>query len=592
MASNDSIPLAPCGSGRRVRSWRVRAVIPRSWVWRLMDREACLYWLIGWISWVDTVQVLPPLEPWIVGFHQGAIIPSLPQGPSNTPTCIVVWENRSGTAVAERVDALGNRVWAAPVTVAQGNIVFTEGWPAAVPTTTGGGLVLMCFKEATNWELRVVGITEAGALMGPMNGSVITSNAVNQVPGIPGKFEAVAASGGACVFWQEIVDYAPIPTWTVWARRVDPSGVPVGASFMVASPVLTWSHWFPYGMIDLSHAVEDGAGGFFVAHMTAQSELKLAHFAAGNTAAATGTVATLPLSTQEFYSISSDGQDGVLVAWYTGQTHPVINLSLFVGRFNAQCVNQWPASANPITSFLDDFVPPALVPTVSGGAIVMYTTPIVENGAILGPRVFAQCLDSQGIRMGPVTDVSPPIGGQRLPVAIQCAPSTAGLVFRTWDAGLKAQRIGCCGRGPRSDDRIIPYPPRLFCEIPVDLPTVHYGGFMLNLPCGDRNTTWGVLPLDQLSQIPGIAAPGFLSSPDAPRPDRVEILLLGLPERITVTLRDTAGKLVAGSESVSSRGHARIVKFQPQPKLNYVLLFESSVRHDESPFVSVHVRMA
>src|SRR6185369_3655789 len=71
---------------------------------------------------LDTVQVLPPLSPWIIGFHQGVIIPSLPQGPSNTPTCIVVWEKRSGSVFAERVNAMGNRVWAAPVTVAQGTI--------------------------------------------------------------------------------------------------------------------------------------------------------------------------------------------------------------------------------------------------------------------------------------------------------------------------------------------------------------------------------------------------------------------------------------------------------------------------------------
>src|SRR5205085_1692169 len=167
---------------------------------------------------IDTVQ-LPSINASILGFHQGAIIPSLPQGPSNTPTCIVVWDNRSGTAIAERFDAMGNRAWGAAVTVAQGIIVFTGGWPAAVSTTAGGGLVLLYSIGTTgNWELRAVGVTETGALMGPVNGSVVASNAVPL--GIyPWFFEAVAISGGACVFWQEVVNSAPIEISTLRARR-------------------------------------------------------------------------------------------------------------------------------------------------------------------------------------------------------------------------------------------------------------------------------------------------------------------------------------------------------------------------------------
>ena len=66
---------------------------------------------------------------------------------------------------------------------------------------------------------------------------------------------------------------------------------------------------------------------------------------------------------------------------------------------------------------------------------------------------------------------------------------------------------------------LVPYPPRLFCEIPVDLPQITYGGFQLNLPCGTRGSFGGVLPLNQLARIPGIVgAPGFLSSREAARP--------------------------------------------------------------------------
>ena len=131
---------------------------------------------------------------------------------------------------------------------------------------------------------------------------------------------------------------------------------------------------------------------------------------------------------------------------------------------------------------------------------------------------------------------------------------------------------------PRAGDGIVPYPPRLFCEIPVDLPQLTYGGFQ-SICHAVPAALWGVLPLDHSPGSPIVGAPGFLTSRDAARPAWVEIQLFGLPRGIAVAIRDTAGN-VAGEVrtdaslipgGADSKHPLRILTLRPKPKRDDVL---------------------
>jgi hypothetical protein len=142
------------------------------------------------------------------------------------------------------------------------------------------------------------------------------------------------------------------------------------------------------------------------------------------------------------------------------------------------------------------------------------------------------------------------------------------------DTDAFVQMIGCC-RGYQPD--IYPWPPRPFRGIPVGYPLLpEHLPFTLPARRGESGY-FGFLGVPQLANIPGVAVPGGLTTPDMPRPDWVRITFSDLQRDFTIELFTHQGVSVARAETVqvieplASGTVTKQLTFRPTHKGVYIL---------------------
>jgi hypothetical protein len=167
---------------------------------------------------------------------------------------VVTWEDyRSGASplsYAQRIDINGAASWTANGVKLSSSVVG-EYQQRIAGDGAGGAIVTWYDVRSGNGDIYVQRIGVTGALMWNAAGVALCTAPNYQLePRIAGD-----GLGGAIVTWKD--QRIDNPYGDIYARRVDPSGVPMGPANGVAICALQGGH-------DLPHIASDGAGGAIV----------------------------------------------------------------------------------------------------------------------------------------------------------------------------------------------------------------------------------------------------------------------------------------------------------------------------------------
>lgn len=303
-------------------------------------------------------------------------------------------------------------------------------------------------------------------------------------------------------------------------------------------------------------AVTDGTDGLFLAYPDSQGVLHLVRYTPGQGIRWDVTLATP--SDRCAYWISEDGRRGALVAWLEGPDR-----RLQLKRIDAQGATTFGAVANPpivvelppLTPVLGRDAWARLVrplPDGDGGAIVVFQSWTPGSPT---PRVYVCCFDDGGSVASGVSAITRRATGQLLPLASTVAPGVAAIAWADDGAaqveGLDVwtQRVGCCPPG-----QVPPSAPPFGCEI-LPLPGSMPGEIALQLPCGNRTTPFGVIPLSQLlDSVPGVPVPHALRQRGDEAPDWFRLWLLDVPDGLHAKVCALGGRVVADAKRLHEPG--------------------------------------
>jgi hypothetical protein len=195
----------------------------------------------------------------------------------------------------------------------------------------------------------------------------------------------------------------------------------------------------------------------------------------------------------------------------------------------------------------------------AGGAILVFQD---WPDPMRGPRLQTICFDAKGAARSAQQPVTARPTGQDLPLVI---PAGRDGAFVGWaddgDAANSAldlwvQRIGCCPLEPEPGG-LLPGP-----ELPCAIRPL-YGmpprQFVVELPCGNRDRQFGIIPLSRLGEvISGLDLPPAFSHRAAPKPDWVRILVTDLPRGFDAAIETWTGKPLADRQPVDDGDGAAV----------------------------------
>jgi len=364
------------------------------------------------------------------------------------------------------------------------------------------------------------------------------------------------------------------------AQGIEANGATFGApTTIVAAAPNSWLANFR-----LRRAVPDGSGGLFLAYLDFAGELRaLRYSAAGGVSWENPNGKPLY---PEAFQIQEDDRGGFLVTFISAAPLPRIELMRIAGNgvitwsinsvsSNSQILVGMPAASTVWGSDVMSRVAQA-VPDGKGGAILVH-----QNWLAGGtPKLFTACFNSSGAQVSPAQAVSGRSTAQEVPVVISGGGASAIAAWADDGAasanGLDVwiQRLGCCVPEPMGE---MPWP-RFGCEI------IHFGGagfheMVLQLPCGNRDRQWNVLPLTRLfSNVRGLNQPGAICNRDVKPPDWIRLVFSGLPEKMQVQLYSMKGKLIDTGKSIhgeskKNRPPQTVLTFRPSQDQDHLLLF-------------------
>jgi len=301
---------------------------------------------------------------------------------------------------AQRVDGLGNTLWAAggvPVCLA---LQHQEN-PMAIPDGSGGMIAVWeDYRTVTSWDIYAQRIDTTGAPVWTVDGIPVSTAINHQVDPVL----VSDGAGGAIIAWDDQRNGSP---WIVHAQRIDSTGSPV---------------WTPDG-IPLSAApnfqldpaiTTDGAGGAIIAWTdvnTGNHDILAQRLDGSGTAlwAVDGTpVCTEPDDQNGTPQIVASGAGGAIITWQDHRNSPVFDQ--YGQRLDGSGALLWAASGVPFSAAYGYQEMPAITSDGADGAILAWTDRISSDRDL-----YAQRIDSDGIQGGitPSSTVVP---------AIDCTP--------------------------------------------------------------------------------------------------------------------------------------------------------------------------
>ena len=527
---------------------------------------------------------------------EAAIVPSAPG------SCIMVWTNLpAGTRsiVAQRFDAMSQPMWAAPsITVSESYVgtVPPRGL-VAEPDGAGGAVLAGYFAEVPpgNFPIRVQRVSATGAAWpflspaGLLEGRVLPPISLTGPPMMPHWLQLVAdGSGGAFVIWPELLGNG---NCDLKLQHVDSAGALSGTVATLVSDIpYNWQSRFR-----LRRAIPDSGGGLYLAYTTSTPAMPgvpradilhcLRYTAAGGVR---WRVDLDPLVHPQAFHIAEDGAGGALVTSFSVST---FSPDLNVRRIDDTGAERWRIAP------LKPTLPPA-APMFSGERWARFAQGVSDGagGAILvfqdwpdpmgGPRLQTICFDARGVARSAQQPVTARPTGQDLPLVAAAGRDGA---FVGWaddgDAAnsildLWVQRVGCCPLEPEPGG--IGPGPQLPCEI-LPLYGLPPREFAVELPCGNRDHQFGLVPLPRLGAlVPGLDLPPSFAHRAAPKPDWVRLLVTGLPRGYGVSIETWKGKRLAEPHPIGDRDGAAFgcsLTFKPGDANDMVLV----VSHDGPP---------
>ena len=485
-----------------------------------------------------------------------------------------LWRPRLGVRLSSgfALNATGNFVGLVGEEDGKGGAIFAWREPAAGGTS----------------EIRAQRVSRTGSLRWGTLAPRIAPVAGSQFPPPQPWIQLVATpKGGAIVVALESSGAA----YRVVATPVGPTGTVGAPTTLVASIDDDWKAHHR-----LRYAVTDGAGGSFLAYVDAGGAVRLLRYTPGtgvNWSIATG-LAIDPAT----LAVHEDGRGGVLVAGVGG-----FPSALRVRRYDANGAVTFDAldgatvpTAAGAGPYGRDWSSRHVIPLPdgTGGAIVM----VNELSSARGPTpVVTRCFDANGALVSPATPLNASDWGHLTPRAAVVGVQRAVVAYTQYDdlpslGDVSAQRVGCCvpqGEPP-------PLPP-FGCEI-LPLPELVPGRFAFQLPCGNRERGFGVLPLSTfVTRLRGLRAPTGLASHDVPPPAWARLVLRNVPEGIAVSLVTLDGKPVASAKPLRGFPGAQTLAFAPPKEADLLLVvsregagsrdaefaFDVSLEHGDGP---------
>ncbi len=327
--------------------------------------------------------------------------------PTGAGGVIIVWsDSRSDSYViyGQRVDALGNTLWAADgVPLSTG-----DGWqqyPVVVPEGTGGAIVFWQAGIGSAADIYVQRINADGATQWTALGNAVCTapgmqDAIYAIPHGAGEVIAIwtdrrngnddiyaqridaggtarwtaggvaicsaaqdqasggivdDGAGGALIVW---TDYRNGSSWEVYAQRIDSLGNAQLAADGVYVPTR------PGDAADLGIA-PDGSGGAFMAWIAAGSMDSLIAGRIDRDATVLWTAPLSPEGTASVSNLISDGMSGSIIVWET-------NGDIYSQRIDAGGAVSWPAGGVAICTATDVQQYPVAAVDGAGGLIASW----------------------------------------------------------------------------------------------------------------------------------------------------------------------------------------------------------------------------
>jgi hypothetical protein len=361
---------------------------------------------------------------------------------------IVVWKNArfdGGTfsffysAWAQRLDAVGNPMWAAGGVVLAGETLHALSTLIAPPMAAvadGAGGAIVAWRDIRNdtGDIFAQRITGAGTLAWGPTGLAIAAATGNQLrPNV-----IADGSGGAIFTWQD----PRAGDTDVYAQRVNAAGVP---------------QWIANGVAVCSESgdqlqpalVSDGASGAILAWSdtrTGAQQIYAQRIDGGTGLGQWVLGGVLLTATQPGLKgrpvLASDGAAGAIVAWEDGRN--AADNDVYAQRLTAAGAPLWTASGVQVAA-ADNAATPAIVSDGAAGAIVAWTDE--RNGT---SDLFAQRLDAAGAPQWTANGVTV-CGAAALQLAPAAVADGAGGIIVGWEDGRNgandvfAQRLSAAG---------------------------------------------------------------------------------------------------------------------------------------------------
>jgi hypothetical protein len=532
-----------------------------------------------------------------VWFHEAHVVRSAPG------SCIVVWSNGSWGArlQAQRFDSSCTPLWAGVVDLSPAS----HGFASIAAASDGSNGAAVAFLENSSdvtatQSFRLQLIDANGNLPWGTTGTVLAAPG-SGVPFPVDQTEVVATGNDFLVLWEEFFlgISGPIKVHAAW---VDGTGQIVQGPFLAGGTMEIWE-------LGKHTAVADsGTGAVYVA-LVQSSELHVLRFENQADLPAWTAKAPMPVLAQA-YSLAEDGNGGAFVA-VVGSTG-----SVGINRLDNTGFDTWagtPAATAAMINFGLPLGAPVPFPWGSvacvsakpnGGAILVFPDWDASNVS----HLKSQCFDDLGRPLGAARLLSSAQGGQRWPritdridtasASMQPQPGSAflpGTVVCVYEgpsgvsgSSINAQKLGCCA----STRFTIPHLPDWSQP---KWPKVYPGFAFVSFTSSTASERYGVVPLPDLVDVPGVNAPGCLLTPGVAAPGWVRIWCTGVPNHVSVDLWTHAGELVASAETETAASQekdatTRTLTFRPDAALSYLLRFRTRQRSDQLGALPVGLR--
>ncbi len=276
---------------------------------------------------------------------------------------IIAWRdfrNFTYDIYAQRIDADGNRLWAAdgvPVCTGAG----ARSYFVMIPDGEGGAIMAWNDdRSGGNWDVYTQRIDADGTALWTTNGVALSAASQHQM------YPAIVSdgAGGVMAAWE---DYRSGVRWDIYAQRISAAGSVLwtvdGSSIVVENGDQT----------DLA-ICEDGYGGFYLAFTDSRNgnwDIYAARVWSNGTPYWGGSSA--PLCTDAFTQggavITSDGLGGFITAWTDSRNG---NNDIFAQRISDAGAYMWAMDGIPICVYSLEQYYPVIVTDGSYGAIIAW----------------------------------------------------------------------------------------------------------------------------------------------------------------------------------------------------------------------------